>query len=96
MSALTATKRDLAEFVTVLGSDTKTAVSGASRNIQGLLDTPEQGGKDGSSSSKSNTPPSSIDAPLAAPYDRPQAQLFAVQNSVDTYMTDPKGVCGYV
>jgi len=39
VSALNATKRDLAEFVTVLGSDTKTAVSGATTSIQGLLQT---------------------------------------------------------
>ena len=37
MSALNATKRDLAEFVTVLGTDTKKAVSGASANIKGIL-----------------------------------------------------------
>ena len=37
MSALNATKRDLSEFVTVLSTDTKKAVSGASANIKGIL-----------------------------------------------------------
>ena len=92
MSALNATKRDLAEFVSVLGTDTKTAVSGAGRNIKGLMNDPEGEGNNGSSSSKPNTPPSTVEAP-SAPYDRSQAQLFAVQNSVDTYLMDPKGVC---
>ena len=37
VSALNATKRDLAEFVSVISTDTKAAVSGASANIKDVL-----------------------------------------------------------
>lgn len=94
MSALNATKRDLAEFVTVLGTDTKKAVSGASANIKGILQQPDSSGKSTSSSeqSSSRAASSSIAKEIPAPpYDRCQSQLFALQNSTDTYLTDPNG-----
>ena len=37
IAALTATKRDLSEFVTVLKEDTEAAVTGATTSIKGLL-----------------------------------------------------------
>lgn len=37
-SALSATTRDLAEFISVVSNDTKAAVSGAGTSIRGLLD----------------------------------------------------------
>ena len=96
MTALNATKRDLAEFVTVLSSDTKAAVSGASTNIKEILGHPgssagQTGGSEGSPSTTQKKG-SSVEAP-SAPYDRCQAQLFAVQNSKETYLVDPEGTC---
>ena len=93
MTALTATKRDLAEFVTVLSSDTKSAVSGASANIKGILgqsNSSEQtdGGREGSPATVQKK--NATEAP-SAPYDRCQAQIFAVQNSKETYLVDPEG-----
>ena len=90
MNALNATKRDLTEFVSVLGTDTKAAVSGASQNIKGLLTDNKQTDKNDSPSSKPKTSQPTIEVP-SAPYDRSQAQLFAVQNSADTYLQEPKG-----
>lgn len=94
MTALSATKRDLAEFVTVLSSDTKAAVSGASANINKILGQPasssQTGGSEGSPSLSGQKKGNTVEAPLA-PYDRCQAQLFAVQNSKDTYLVDPEG-----
>ena len=37
LAALTATKRDLAEFVTVLKNDTEAAVTGATASLRTLL-----------------------------------------------------------
>ena len=96
MTALTATKRDLAEFVTVLSSDTKSAVTGASTNIKEILGqskSSEQGagGSGGGEGSATTTQKSSVEAP-SAPYDRCQAQIFAVQNSKETYLVDPDGM----
>ena len=97
MTALNATKRDLAEFVTVLSSDTKAAVSGASANINKILGQPpssnQTGSGEGSPSLAGQKKGSAVEAP-SAPYDRCQAQLFAVQNSKDTYLVDPEG--GYI
>ena len=94
MTALNATKRDLAEFVTVLSSDTKAAVSGASANIKEILGHPdsnaEQAGVSEGSPSISQKKGGTVEAP-SAPYDRCQAQLFAVQNSKETYLMDPEG-----
>ena len=94
MTALNATKRDLAEFVTVLSSDTKAAVSGASANINKILGQPassnQTGGSGGSPSLSGQKKGNTVEAP-SAPYDRCQAQLFAVQNSKDTYLVDPEG-----
>lgn len=94
MTALNATKRDLAEFVTVLSSDTKAAVSEASTNIKEILGNPvsstgQTGGSEGSPSTTQKKG-SAVEAP-SAPYDRCQAQLFAVQNSKETYLVDPEG-----
>lgn len=88
VSALNATKRDIAEFVSVIGNDTKAAVSGASQNIKGIIE-----GKESTNTSSSTTKaaPRTIEPP-SAPYDRSQAQLFAVQNSTDTYLKEPKGM----
>lgn len=92
MTALNATKRDLAEFVTVLSSDTKAAVSGASTNIKEILGHPESKQSDSSEGSPSITQKkgNTVEAP-SAPYDRCQAQLFAIQNNKDTYLVDPEG-----
>lgn len=99
MTALNATKRDLAEFVTVLSSDTKAAVSGASANINKILGQPDSNGQgdgsnEGSPSLHGQKKGNTVEAP-SAPYDRCQAQLFAVQNSKDTYLVDPEGTCSY-
>ena len=96
MTALNATKRDLAEFVTVLSSDTKAAVSGASANINKILGQPDDlsnqtDGNEGSPTLKGQKKGNKVEAP-SAPYDRCQAQLFAVQNSKDTYLVDPEGI----
>ena len=94
MTALNATKRDLAEFVTVLSSDTKAAVSGASANINKILGQPSSSeqtdGGEGSPTTAKQRKGNAVEAP-SAPYDRCQAQLFAVQNSKDTYLIDPEG-----
>ena len=94
ITALSATKRDLAEFVTVLSSDTKAVVSGASANIKEILGQPDSGeqtdGNGEGSPSTSQKKGSTVEAP-SAPYDRCQAQLFAVQNSKETYLADPEG-----
>lgn len=94
VTALNATKRDLAEFVTVLSSDTKAAVSGASANINKILGQPalnsQTDGSEGNPSLPGQKKGNTVEAP-SAPYDRCQAQLFAVQNSKDTYLMDPEG-----
>lgn len=96
MTALNATKRDLAEFVTVLSSDTKAAVSGAGANIKDILGQPESGDKSDGAGGSDGSPSTSqkkggtVESP-SAPYDRCQAQLFAVQNSKETYLVDPEG-----
>ena len=94
VTALNATKRDLAEFVTVLSSDTKAAVSGASANINKILGQPASSSQiDGSEGTlPGQKKGKTVEAP-SAPYDRCQAQLFAVQNSKDTYLVDPEGTC---
>ena len=96
MTALNATKRDLAEFVTVLSSDTKAAVSGASANINKILGQPpssilKDGNGEGNPSLPGQKKGNTVEAP-SVPYDRCQAQLFAVQNSKDTYLVDPEGI----
>ena len=88
VSALNATKRDLAEFVNVLGKDTKVAVSGASQNVKSIIEGNEPA-KNGSPTTRSKVSPPTMEPP-SAPYDRSQAQLFAVQNSADTYLQEPK------
>ena len=94
MTALTATKRDLAEFVTVLSSDTKSAVTGASANIKEILgqskSSEQTAGGSGGGEGSPTTQKSTVEAP-SAPYDRCQAQIFAVQNSKETYLVDPDG-----
>lgn len=88
MSALNATKRDLAEFVSVLGADTKAVVKGASDNINKMLVQPQPastGGESEGNSLKKNV----VEQQAAAPYDRCQAELFAIQNSVETYLQNP-------
>lgn len=77
----------------MLSSDTKNAVSGATANIKGVLqqtDTKEVNKKvDVGLSSK---PKSQSDVTSTAPYDRCKAQLFAIQSSSETYLSDPKGL----
>jgi hypothetical protein len=95
VSALNATKRDLAEFVSVLGSDTKAAVKGASDNINKILvqppSTSAEGEEEEHHNQRNSVPPP---AASATPYDRCQAELFAAQNSSDTYLHDPpQGLC---
>ena len=50
----------------------------------------EKGGMDSRQESQRSTAPHSAEVPTG-PYDRSQAQLFAVQKTVDTYLSDPKG-----
>ena len=87
MNALNATKRDLAEFVSVIGTDTKEAVKDASVNINKILlpslTTTNSAEKPSGSEQKV------VEVEVQAPYDRCQAELFAVQNSSDTYLQDP-------
>lgn len=97
MSALNATKRDLAEFVSVLGSDTKAVVQGASENINKILVQPssssssasESGEQDRNNQKNGGGQPVSEVRAAATPYDRCQAELYAVQNSSETYLQDP-------
>ena len=89
MSALSATKRDLAEFVSVLGNDTKTAVEGASVNITKILHSSASPEESTDNNSKQQRVPPVVDVPAQAPYDRCQAELFAVQNNMDTYLQEP-------
>lgn len=90
MSVLSATKRDLAEFVTVLGSDTKAAVKGASDNINKILSTPldEEDG-DQKDSNGQRTSASPLVEAETTPYDRCQAELLAIQRNTETYLQDP-------
>ena len=92
VNALNATKRDLAEFVSVLGTDTKAAVKEASENIKVMVQPPstltvEEEGEGRKIQRTGSTP--SVEVQAAAPYDRCQAELFAVQNSLETYLQDP-------
>ena len=92
VSALNATKRDLAEFVSVLGSDTKAVVKGASDNINKILEpsTSTADGEEERNNSKNAAPLPVVGVHTAAtPYDRCQAELFAVQSSSETYLQDP-------
>lgn len=91
MSALNATKRDLAEFVSVLGSDAKAAVKGASDNINKILEPSSSAeGEEERNNSKNEPPLPVVEVHTAAtPYDRCQAELFAVQSSSETYLQDP-------
>lgn len=89
VSALNATKRDLAEFVSVLGSDTKAAVKGASNNINKIVvQSPSTSTEEEKDSSKKAVVPV-LKVEETAPYDRCQAELFSVQNNTDTYLQDP-------
>lgn len=89
VSALNATKRDLAEFVSVLGSDTKAAVKEASDNINKILvQTNSAEGEEERNNQKNGVPPV-VEVHTATPYDRCQAELFAVQSSSDTYLQNP-------
>lgn len=90
MSALNATKRDLAEFVSVLGTDTKAAVKGASDNINKILVQSPSQGEEERNNQKNGAPPPVVVAHTATPYDRCQAELFAVQSSSETYLQDPQ------
>jgi len=50
----------------------------------------EKGGTESQQDSQLKTAPHSVEVPTG-PYDRSQAQLFAVQKTLDTYLSDPKG-----
>ena len=92
VNALKATKRDLAEFVSVLGSDTKAAVKGASDNINKILVSPEDEDEE-AGYRKNDIPPIVEPAPTATPYDRCQAELLALQKSSETFLQDPARGC---
>lgn len=94
VSALNATKRDLVEFVSVLGSDTKAAVKGASDNINKILiQSPSTSAdEDDTNSSNKNEGVPVVEVQASAPYDRCRAELFAIQNNTETYLQDPQGV----
>lgn len=91
MSALNATKRDLAEFVSVLGTDTKAAVQGAGENINKILvQSPQSSTQEGEErKNHKNGVPSVVVDHAATPYDRCQAELLAVQRNSETYLQDP-------
>ncbi len=92
MSALNATKRDLAEFVSVLGTDTKAAVEGASTNINKILNSPttsDPSNNPDENDQKGGVPPIA-DVQAQAPYDRSRAELFSAQNNTETYLEDPR------
>jgi len=90
INALSATKRDLAEFVSVIGSDTKAAVEGASANINKIV---KQSSEDDLENSGPESKKSSVTIKRMvepeAPYDRCQAELFSLQSSTETYLRDP-------
>ncbi len=88
--ALNATKRDLAEFVSVVGTDAKAAVKGASENINKILaSSPSPSSEEDSEDSHRNDAVVVEAPPPETPYDRCQAELFTVQNSSQTYLQDP-------
>lgn len=89
MSALNATKRDLAEFVSVLGSDTKAAVKEASDNFNKILGPPEDSASAMGVEEDTKKKNGGAVVDVQAPYDRCQAELFSIQNSTDTYLQDP-------
>ena len=89
ISALSATKRDLAEFVSVIGSDTKAVVEGASANINKIIkQSSEDEEKSGTEAKKDSVSTPRVVQP-EAPYDRCQAELFSLQSSTETYLRDP-------
>ena len=90
MSALNATKRDLAEFVSVVGTDAKAVVKEASENINKILvsSSSPSSEEDGQDNHKNDVVIVEVPTP-ETPYDRCQAELFAVQSSSETYLQDP-------
>lgn len=90
INALSATKRDLAEFVSVIGTDTKAVVEGASANINKII-TQTESSSDSLETSDSETKKDSVARVVQpeAPYDRCQAELFSLQCSAETYLQDP-------
>ena len=89
MSALNATKRDLAEFVSVVGADAKAAVKGASENINKILNSSSSQSSEEDSEDSHRNGAVVVEAPPETPYDRCQAELFTIQNSSETYLQDP-------
>ena len=87
VNALSITKRDLAEFVTVVGSDTKAVVEEASANLNKIIIKHPSD----ESSSEEGTKKVLVGRVVEpqAPYDRCQAELFSLQCSADTYLQDP-------
>ena len=88
VSALNATKRDLAEFVSVVGADAKAAVKGASENINKIL-VPSSTTTEEESEDRKRNDAVVVNVPPDTPYDRCQAELFTVKNSSETYLQDP-------
>lgn len=79
--------------MSVLGTDTKAAVKEASENIKVMVVQPpenstEEEEEEGRKNLRNRSTPS-VEVQVAAPYDRCQAELFAVQNSPETYLQDP-------
>ncbi len=87
MNALSATKRDLAEFVSVIGSDTKAAVEGASANINKIISSSDD--LEGETNKSKEDRMDTRVVQSEAPYDRCQAQLYTLQSSLETYLQDP-------
>ena len=88
ISALSVTKRDLGEFVSVLGSDTKAVVEGASANLNKIIkQQSDDDGDEGVSDGKKKSLTDMVEP--HAPYNRCQAELFTLQSSSDTYLQDP-------
>ena len=56
-----------------------------------IVPSSQPGAEKGEEDSRQKTMPHSPEVPTA-PYDRCQAQLFTVQKTVDTYLSDPKGM----
>lgn len=75
--------------MSVLGSDTKAVVEGASANFNKIIKQPleDASTKEGSTNGKKDSVGHVVEP--QAPYDRCQAELFALQTSTDTYLQDP-------
>ncbi|KAL5478219.1 hypothetical protein EMCRGX_G025118 [Ephydatia muelleri] len=88
--AINATRRDLAEFVSVLQNDTASAISSVGTNLKGLVHPPiEQANPSVSSTSRSMH--DAVPQTSGVGYDRVAARLYAIQNDPATYLNVSAG-----